>query len=111
MRMHGHGAHDDHRYVPQALLEEWAARDPLELYEQKLRSAGIDVDAVRADAKAWVDAETDWALEQPMPDPATAHEGVFADRWEPLGDGQAPWSAWATPDAKAGRGSNLEEAA
>src|SRR5919205_4331332 len=27
MRMHGHGAHDDHKYVPRELLEEWAARD------------------------------------------------------------------------------------
>ena len=35
------------------------------------------------------------ALAQPMPDGATAHEGVFAEQWEPLGDGQAPWSHWA----------------
>ena len=25
MRMHGHGAHDDMRYVPAELLEEWRA--------------------------------------------------------------------------------------
>src|SRR6478672_2095753 len=46
MRMHGHGAHDDHKYVPQELMEEWAARDPIERYEEKLRADGIDVDAV-----------------------------------------------------------------
>ena len=33
-------------------------------------------------------------LASPLPDPATATEGVFAERWEPLGDGQAPWSRW-----------------
>src|SRR5947199_3195013 len=88
MRMHGHGAHDDHKYVPGALLQEWAAKDPIERYEQKLRGDGIDVDAIRADAKKWVDDETDWALEQPMPDPSGAEQGVFADEWEPLGDGQ-----------------------
>jgi hypothetical protein len=34
-----------------------------------------------------------------MPDPALAEEGLFADRWEPLGDGAAPWSGWADPTA------------
>src|SRR5256886_8336729 len=51
MRMHGHGAHDDHRYVPREMMDEWAARDPIKRYEEKLRSEGIDVDAVRASAK------------------------------------------------------------
>ncbi|MEA2482240.1 MAG: hypothetical protein QOC55_187 [Thermoleophilaceae bacterium] len=98
MRMHGHGAHDDHKYVPRELLDEWAGRDPIERYEQKLRSEGVDVDAIRSDAKAWVDSETDWALEQPMPDPSDAEAGVFADHWEPLGDGEAPWSHWSAID-------------
>jgi pyruvate dehydrogenase E1 component alpha subunit len=59
------------------------------------------VDAVRAEAKALVDEDTDWALAQPMPDPATATEGVFAEKWEPLGDGKAPWSYWAQESANA----------
>jgi pyruvate dehydrogenase E1 component alpha subunit len=101
MRMHGHGAHDDMNYVPKELFEEWAERDPIALYEDKLRSEGVDVDAIRAEAKELVDADTDWALAQPMPDPATATDGVFADRWEPLGDGQAPWSYWAQETADA----------
>jgi pyruvate dehydrogenase E1 component alpha subunit len=95
MRMHGHGAHDDHKYVPAEMLEEWAAKDPLERYTEKLRADGLDVDASRASAKEWVDSETDWALAQPMPEPDDAEAGVFADRWEPLGDGQAPWSRWS----------------
>src|SRR3954449_10849116 len=36
MRMHGHGAHDDMRYVPKELFERWAQRDPIDTYEQKL---------------------------------------------------------------------------
>ena len=95
MRMHGHGAHDDHKYVPREMLEEWSRRDPIERYEEKLRSEGMDVDAIRAAAKELVDEDTDWALAQPMPDPGDATEGVFADRWEPRGDGQAPWSQWS----------------
>src|SRR5438045_2880858 len=40
MRMHGHGAHDDMRYVPKELFEEWSQRDPLAAYEAKLRAGG-----------------------------------------------------------------------
>jgi TPP-dependent pyruvate/acetoin dehydrogenase alpha subunit len=101
MRMHGHGAHDDMKYVPKEMFEEWAERDPVDRYEQKLRADGIDVDAIRAEAKARVDEDTDWALAQPMPDPATATEGVFAEKWEPLGDGKAPWSHWTQESANA----------
>jgi pyruvate dehydrogenase E1 component alpha subunit len=101
MRMHGHGAHDDMSYVPKEMFEEWAGRDPVDRYEQKLRADGIDVDAIRAEAKALVDEDTDWALAQPMPDPATATDGVFAEKWEPLGDGKAPWSHWAQESANA----------
>jgi pyruvate dehydrogenase E1 component alpha subunit len=101
MRMHGHGAHDDQKYVPPVLLDQWAKRDPIVLYEAKLCEAGIDVDAIRESAKQLVDEETDWALAQPMPDPAGVTEGVFAEQWEPLGDGQAPWSFWANEAAHA----------
>ncbi len=80
MRMHGHGAHDDMRYVPPEMLEEWSQRDPIETYEQRLRSDGIDTDAIRTSVTEELESETEWALAQPMPDPATATEGVFADR-------------------------------
>src|SRR5215212_8354456 len=36
MRMHGHGAHDDMRYVPKELHEEWERRDPIGRYAQRL---------------------------------------------------------------------------
>ncbi len=77
------------------MVEEWAQRDPVERWEKRLRGEGVDVDAIRAEAKQLVDDETDWAMQQPMPDPATVLDGVFAERWEPLGDGRAPWSHWA----------------
>src|SRR3954466_12964946 len=93
MRMHGHGAHDDMRYVPQELFETWSQRDPIETYEQKL--SADEVESVRASVREELERETEWALAQPMPDPATAGEGVFADEITPLGDGQAPWSRWS----------------
>src|SRR4051812_8610114 len=30
MRMHGHAAHDDMKYVPQAMVAEWRAKDPID---------------------------------------------------------------------------------
>ena len=82
------------------LLEHWAARDPVETYEARLVAAGIDTAAVQADVRAELERETEWALAQPMPEPITATDGVFAEVAEPLGDGAAPWSRWA-PDREA----------
>jgi pyruvate dehydrogenase E1 component alpha subunit len=99
MRMHGHGAHDDMRYVPKDLFEKWARRDPIETYEQRLRAEGVNVDAIHTDVREELERETEWALAQPMPDPATARDGVFAGELTPLGDGQAPWSRWEASNA------------
>src|SRR4051794_435007 len=95
MRMHGHGAHDDMRYVPKEMFERWAQRDPIETYERELSAGGADVEAVHASVREELERETEWALAQPMPDPATARDGVFADDVTPLGDGNAPWSRWS----------------
>ena len=94
MRMHGHGAHDDMRYVPKEMFEVWEKRDPIDRYEKKLSDDGIDIEEIRASVKEEIEKETEWALEQPMPDPATAREGVFATEDPKLGDGNAPWSHW-----------------
>ncbi len=97
MRMHGHAAHDDMKYVPKEQVEEWRKRDPIERQEGRLRSLGVDVDAVRAEVSAEIDAATEEALAAPMPDPHSAVEGVFCEgEAEPLGDGQAPWSGFAS---------------
>ena len=96
MRMHGHAAHDDMKYVPKEQVEEWRKRDPIERQETRLRSLGVDIDAVRAEVRAEIDAATEVALAGPMPDPASVLEGVFCSgEAEPLGDGQAPWSGFA----------------
>ena len=95
MRMHGHGAHDDMSYVPDGMLERWAKRDPIDRYARLLVSdhgfPEEEVERIRADVRDYVEECAAKALESPMPDPATATEGVFAERWEPLGDGKAPW--------------------
>jgi TPP-dependent pyruvate/acetoin dehydrogenase alpha subunit len=95
MRMHGHGAHDDMRYVPKEMFEEWEARDPIRRYEERLAGEGIDVEAIRASVKEELDRETEWALAQRMPDPSEAAAGVFGESEPQLGDGSAPWSRWS----------------
>jgi pyruvate dehydrogenase E1 component alpha subunit len=98
MRMHGHAAHDDMKYVPKEQVEEWRRKDPIDRQETRLREAGVDVDALRAEVAEAIDAGTQEALAMPMPDPATAADRVFYDGDEDLllGDGRAPWSRFAT---------------
>src|SRR5438445_502598 len=96
MRMHGHAAHDDMRYVPPELLSAWRERDPIERQEKRLAALGVDVEALRAEVAGEVEVAAKQALEMPMPDPAGARGGVFCEaEAEPLGDGQAPWSGFA----------------
>ncbi len=96
MRMHGHAAHDDMRYVPPELLAKWRERDPIDRQEKRLSELGADVAALRAQVAAEIDAAAQEALAMDMPAPASALEGVFCEG-EPteLGDGQAPWSGFA----------------
>src|SRR5690242_1648937 len=56
MRMHGHAAHDDMKYVPKEQVEEWRRRDPVERQERRLRELGVDVDALRAEVASEIEA-------------------------------------------------------
>jgi pyruvate dehydrogenase E1 component alpha subunit len=102
MRMHGHGAHDDMSYVPDEMLEEWSRRDPIELYTKRLADEHgfepAEIDQIRESVAAYVDECAELAAASPMPDPQVASEGVFAESWEPLGDGEAPWSRWSSSE-------------
>jgi TPP-dependent pyruvate/acetoin dehydrogenase alpha subunit len=96
MRMHGHAAHDDMKYVPKEQVEEWRRRDPVDRQERRLRDLGVDVDALRAEVAAEIDAAATEALAGPMPAADDVLDGVFCvGEAEPLGDGQAPWSGFA----------------
>ena len=100
MRMHGHGAHDDMSYVPKEMREEWARRDPIDRYAERLVAdfgfSSGEVEGIGSEVRAYVEDCAAKALASPMPDSAAAGDGVFADIFEPLGDGQAPWSQWKT---------------
>jgi len=93
MRMHGHAAHDDMKYVDKERLEEWRRKDPIDRQERVLEGLGVDVAAVRAEVAVAIEAGVEEALVMPMPDGATATAGVFCEgEANVLGDGQAPWS-------------------
>ncbi len=95
MRMHGHAAHDDMKYVPKEQVEEWRRRDPIERQEGKLRELDVDVDSVRAEVAAEIEAAAVEALAGPMADADEVLTGVFCTgEAEPLGNGEAPWSGF-----------------
>ena len=101
MRMHGHAAHDDMKYVPKEQVEEWRKKDPVDRQEARLRDLGVDTEAVRAEVREAIEAGTQEALAMPMPDPATATDRLFHDGDDELllGDGDAPWSGFARDGA------------
>jgi pyruvate dehydrogenase E1 component alpha subunit len=108
MRMHGHGAHDDMSYVPPEMFEEWSQRDPIDLYRKRLvEEHGFskdEVEAITEEVRAYIAECAEKAVASPMPDPEGAQEGVFADTWQELGDGQAPWSRWQSRNGTSSNG-------
>jgi TPP-dependent pyruvate/acetoin dehydrogenase alpha subunit len=91
------------KYVPKEQVEEWAAKDPIDRQARRVAALGIDVDALRAEVKAEIDAATEAALQSPMPDPGTATDQLFYEGDEDLllQDGNAPWSGFAREEAGA----------
>lgn len=82
-RMKGHAEHDDAKYVPPALFEEWKAKDPLVRYDRVLEAESIltaeERDRRGAAIKTEIDADADFAVESPMPEPSFAYGRVTAD--------------------------------
>jgi pyruvate dehydrogenase E1 component alpha subunit len=94
MRMHGHAAHDDMKYVPSEKVEEWRRKDPIDRQVKRLEALGIDTQAIRDDVKAEIDAAVEKALQSPMPDPNTVTDELFASEPALLEDGNGPWSGF-----------------
>jgi len=94
MRMHGHAAHDDMKYVPAEQIEEWKRKDPIDRQVKRLEPLGVDVEALRAEVRAEIDAAVEEALAMPMPDGETATERLFADEPALLEDGETHWSGF-----------------
>ena len=82
MRMRGHAEHDDMRYVPKELLAEWEARDAIARYRAGLLGEQLatarELDDLDRRAHEHARDEADLAEGEPMPDPATVGQGVYA---------------------------------
>jgi pyruvate dehydrogenase E1 component alpha subunit len=94
MRMHGHAAHDDMKYVPREQIEEWRRKDPIDRQVRRLEEAGVDVAPVREEVAAAIERGVEEALAMPMPDGETATDRVFADEPALLEDGVTRWSGF-----------------
>jgi TPP-dependent pyruvate/acetoin dehydrogenase alpha subunit len=82
MRMQGHAQHDDARYVPKKMIEEWAARDPIVRFRRTVLERGAaterDLDDIDKMTKDYAAKEADIAVDEPMPDPGSVSRGVYA---------------------------------
>lgn len=82
-RMKGHAEHDGQAYVPRAELEEWARRDPIERYAERLLAAGVvtraGLDGIDRRVEEDLDRDVADAERSPYPAPEHALADVYAD--------------------------------
>jgi TPP-dependent pyruvate/acetoin dehydrogenase alpha subunit len=87
MRMRGHAEHDDMKYVPPQMLEEWRRKDPLLRYETHLLDQEIaskeELRAAVAAIETSLEGDLAFAEASPFPEPDSALSGVYADRAVP----------------------------
>ncbi len=74
---------DDSRYRPREELAEWAARDPIKLFRERVQNDGIfpaeDLDRIEAQIDEEVRDAAQWAMAQPDPEPADALGFVYKE--------------------------------
>jgi len=83
-RRKGHAEHDDQSYQPKDEIERWATtNDPVDRYVQRLLTHEWvdeqDLKEIDTRVRDEVDEATDACLDDPLPEPATALDGVYAD--------------------------------
>jgi TPP-dependent pyruvate/acetoin dehydrogenase alpha subunit len=87
MRMQGHAAHDDFKYVPRELLAEWESRDPIARYEKFLIERKVatapELEELKTGLNRELDAEVEFARSSPFPPADWAARHLYAeDPWE-----------------------------
>ena len=84
MRMKGHAIHDAAEYVPKPLFEYWRKRDPIARFEKYLLNVKKwltqeENEKLIADVDRQLEADRDFAVASPMPEPESAAGGVYCD--------------------------------
>jgi len=81
MRMRGHAHHDDAKYVPPELLQDWEQKDPVRRYEGFLQERGLLTPEVQRQINERVMGELEeaqaYAERSPLPDPNDLEQGVY----------------------------------
>jgi 2-oxoisovalerate dehydrogenase E1 component len=85
-RMRGHEEASGTKYVPKALMEEWAKKDPLDNYEKFLLDSGVidvtKIDSLRNTIKKQIEDGLETAFKETHPEANTASE--FNDVYAPF---------------------------
>jgi TPP-dependent pyruvate/acetoin dehydrogenase alpha subunit len=84
MRMKGHAIHDAAEYVPKPLFEYWKKRDPIARFEDYLvnRKKWLTIQEHQKlieGVDAQLEADRDFAVASPLPEPKTAVGGTYCD--------------------------------
>jgi TPP-dependent pyruvate/acetoin dehydrogenase alpha subunit len=86
MRMQGHAAHDDFKYVPRELLADWEKKDPIDRFERYLLEQGTvsrdEMESIGRELNAFLDEEVEFARSSPFPPADWAPHHLYAeDPW------------------------------
>jgi 2-oxoisovalerate dehydrogenase E1 component len=86
-RMRGHEEASGTKYVPTELMQEWAAKDPVENYEKWLISEGILSETARVQLRESIKQEIDkgWQETEAAPAPVADAGRELADMYAPVG--------------------------
>jgi len=84
MRMKGHAIHDAAEYVPKPLFEYWKKRDPIARFQNHLVNVKkwltrADNETLIADVDAQLEADREFAVASPMPEPESAVGRPYCD--------------------------------
>jgi TPP-dependent pyruvate/acetoin dehydrogenase alpha subunit len=84
MRMKGHAIHDAAEYVPTGLFEYWKQRDPITRFEHYLLNVKKwltqdENEKLVAGVDAELEADREFAVASPMPEPDSAAGGVYCE--------------------------------
>lgn len=84
-RMRGHEEASGTKYVPQELMDMWAAKDPVENFRTFLKSENIISDELDASIRAEIKKEIDenWAIVQAESDIEATFDGEMNDVYKP----------------------------
>jgi pyruvate dehydrogenase E1 component alpha subunit/2-oxoisovalerate dehydrogenase E1 component alpha subunit len=95
----GHAQHDSQDYVDPALIAEWAARDPLELFHARMLDRGWapegELLAIRQEVEQECEVAAEQAIAEPMPFGPDAVDDVYTDVSMPH-----PWTRAEISDSR-----------